>query len=307
MCAWVFAHGCSSDARNSSGTLSAARLRLSATSRSDLANLPTANLCAFSTSIAARRRAFSASASARSTWSCFEATCASRSSIFACSSSSADGAASPSAAASASAASASAAAAPLALPPKTTPLAFRLRRECASAVNQQRQRLMRHGGASESAAMDNCVASSASEHCFKGRSRWTATRSCDHVPVTCPSSHILSAGADVALQLINYREDKLTGQHTRPTHCRISILPNGMYDAQYHASAQNCTKIATSVRSAWRRKSAATTVTQMLPKYASVAKMRTGDAICSSCAFGPTRKALLARPSTLPTEYFHAN
>ena len=29
-----------------------------------------------------------------------------------------------------------------------------------------------------------------------------------------------------------------------------SILPNGMYDAQYHASAQNCTKIATSVRSA---------------------------------------------------------
>ena len=53
---------CSFSAIASSGTESAARPRLSATSRSDLANLPTANLCAFSTSMFARRRAFSASA-----------------------------------------------------------------------------------------------------------------------------------------------------------------------------------------------------------------------------------------------------
>ena len=75
-----------------------------------------------------------------------------------------------------------------------------------------------------------------------------------------------------------------------------------MYDAQYRAARKLHDRDEREARGAG---GAATTVTPW--KYASVAKMRTGDAICSSCAFGPTRKALLARPSTLPTEYFHAN
>ena len=56
----------SSEPRSSSGTLSAARFKLSATSSSDLANLLIPNLCAFSTSITARLRALSESAIARS-------------------------------------------------------------------------------------------------------------------------------------------------------------------------------------------------------------------------------------------------